>query len=245
MAEKVRKMVCESYPEEIPAPIEHPYFYSYPCRSKEFWFNFLYSVFYNISQNLYNKTGATDFKRVYVSCYLNDLGFVERALFRAGCVVDTIEALDNPCIKSINELLGVNILKPSCIKTKYDYSIVDLTICEMSDSSINEHLTKTIDKSEETLFLIESRKRRDLEDKVINLGFEPALFFASANSGIEYAVIGVSHKRDSNYCKLKTEEVFSLSTTECNESDSIKVLRHIKNLVENDCPDIVVQEVDE
>lgn len=64
----------------LDAPIPHPYFFDYPCDSKEFYYRLLDKLMYCLADKRYIDHKDIDLSKYKVYCRLKDYGFIERTL---------------------------------------------------------------------------------------------------------------------------------------------------------------------
>lgn len=150
---------------QLPAPIGHPLFFDYPCECREFYYGFLYELFYRISEKLYGLDGQLEFDKLSIYCKLNDYGFVERALRKAGCSLNlSICENERKMIKVLDKLFYCDLSKQIDNDLgndkPYDYMILDgreegfqnLKMKEM----VKEALIMVIRSSKQEKYLIEN-----------------------------------------------------------------------------------------
>lgn len=126
--------------DELSAPIPHPYFFNYPCETNEFYYGFMYWLMYQMAENVYSVYGDLDFSRLAVLCAMDDYGFIERTIIRAGASVTVVESGDAELGKKIDRLLTLDTSQTRRVSEdafleqlssnendlgEYDYIIVD------------------------------------------------------------------------------------------------------------------------
>ena len=142
-SEKVNKLIELLYNrgiDELAAPIPHPFFFNYPCETKEFYYGFIYWLMYHIADDIYSKYSDLDFSRLNIFCAMDDYGFVERVLIRAGANVNIVCNEDVELKNAIDEVLTFDkqhvcysklesdkagVLESGTEISEYDYILVD------------------------------------------------------------------------------------------------------------------------
>lgn len=126
--------------DELLAPIPHPFFYNYPCETKEFYYGFTYWLMYYLADVVYSEYNDLDFSRINILCALRDYEFIERTLARAGASITVIQKKENMMEQLIGQILKVDnshtqYITYNCFfenfsqgntDDKYDFIIVDL-----------------------------------------------------------------------------------------------------------------------
>ena len=239
---EVSTRLNKAFPDEIIAPIEHPYFYAYPCRAKEFWYNFVYGFLYHIADNLYRRNERIDFEDISICSYVRDLGFFERVFERTGCSIDMASDHDKECIVSLDKLFSTHIANNRVIKEYYDYCVVDSELFDLQKD--RDILFDIMRKAKETIILFPSERRSNIEKEIEENGYTFNGFFNSANMGYRYLAYIVKKSPDLITNKLKIEEIASLTTID-NEDEYGRVLKHIRKILDQDASEIIVQDVDD
>jgi len=178
------EVLNEDYPEVLPAPIPHPFFYSYPCESKELYYNLLYFLSYYIADDLYKKTRRIEFNDVSIRFALNDLGFIERAAWRWGCSIMVSNAQNINALRILDKIFCTNIV--GCLNNSgenVDYSIIDYS----NVHNIMEGLQYACCSSQEVIIIIRNNQLDDIDREVVDL----QVCFNSAMNGICYLVASV------------------------------------------------------
>lgn len=189
LIESLSKELNEEYPDVLPAPVPHPYFYSYPCESKEFYYNFLYFLSYHIADDLYNKTHRIDFNDVSIRFALNDLGFMERVAWRWGCSISISNEHNSNCLKILDKLFSTDIV--GCMNNTeeiVDYNIIDFSNAE----NVTEEVQFACCKSKEVLIIIRNNQLEDIDKEAIDL----QVYFNSIMNGICYLVASVKTQKE-------------------------------------------------
>ncbi len=132
-SERLSQMIKQYDITRVDAPIPHPLFFSFPCESNEFYYGLLYALFYHISDLLFDMIGFPDFSSLKIFCRLRDMGFIERALLKAGADVRLhMDESDIPLMSVLDELFGTDLCNRSVNNDDisldgYDHIILDNT----------------------------------------------------------------------------------------------------------------------
>ncbi|MCM1258664.1 MAG: hypothetical protein NC307_12520 [Roseburia sp.] len=121
-AKKVLEMFAEKGVMELKAPVEHPYFYQYPCNSTSFFYGVCATLAEKISR-LYYVTPLDNYidgKCVYLS--LDDYGLLGRFFARCGALVYEERKKDTEVVKALDELFYTQGRREEK-KEKYDIAV--------------------------------------------------------------------------------------------------------------------------
>ena len=109
---------------ELKAPIEHPYFYEYPCTGKSFYENVLYQLARCFCKMWYTEPNVNFMveKKMYIG--VDDNGFLSRHFRRMGCCVYNEQR--NRFTKILDELFMIKNKDIEEISKQNDVAIVEL-----------------------------------------------------------------------------------------------------------------------
>lgn len=123
-AEKLRKILEEKGILELKAPVEHPFFYQYPCNARSFFYGACFALAEKISR-LYYVTPLDNYiyrKSMYLS--VDDYGLMARFFARAGAVVCEEKNGNMEISEALDELFYMEGNKRRKKKEKYDIAVV-------------------------------------------------------------------------------------------------------------------------
>lgn len=188
-ADKLMRYLEEREIIELPAPIGHPLFFDYPCECKEFYYGFLYELFYCISIKMYDTGRRLCFEKLSIYCELNDYGFIERALLKAGCDMHlSIYEKERELIKILDELSYCDLSKrtpPGLSKSEpYDYIILDARKKEFQNWEMKR-------LAEETLIMV---MRSSNLEKYLTEKYQAEEFFSGIAEGQDIVVLRIRGK---------------------------------------------------
>lgn len=187
VANELLKLFTDREVTQLSAPIGHPLFFDYPCENKEFYYGFLYKLFYHISDCLYNATGRLEFSGITVYCGLDDYGFIERTIRKSGCNIDLfISKEDMELIQILDKLLYCDLLDhiESDFENKnYDYVILD------ARKDYDYEKLKNIKGVRECLIIVNTNSQQ--ENFLKRMIDKTEYFFRGIADGIDTCVIKI------------------------------------------------------
>lgn len=131
------KKLIEQEIFDIPAPIEHPYFYDYSCGGKSFFENLLFVIARECSREWYENADVNFMKDRKILVDVSDNGYLSRFFRRIGCKVFST------CISSIEQQIDeLTFIKRESIN--YSNEELELAVIEakaVDMDSIRKRLT--------------------------------------------------------------------------------------------------------
>lgn len=175
---KVKQTLERNAIHELCAPIPHPYFYQYPCESKEFYFNLFYAITYYLANELYTQYRSLLFEGLRILCICDDLGYLERHLIKMGCKVDCVNKEEDKDVleKLQNLFYCLQNHTEFDLNKSYDYILYDETRNEIDITTVLNMSAKQI------FFLCE-------EEHHMHGYFYKKLFSSMINGKIKYAYV--------------------------------------------------------
>lgn len=123
-AEKVQNIFAAEGIMELKAPVEHPYFYQYPCNSRSFFYGVCFALAEKISR-LYYVTPLDNYiykKTIFLS--IDDYGLLGRFFVRSGAVVYEEKNENIDILNALDELFYMAGKARGEKKEKYDLAVV-------------------------------------------------------------------------------------------------------------------------
>lgn len=186
IADKLLKLLTEREVTQLAAPIGHPLFFDYPCESKEFYYGFLYKLYYYISDCLYNATGRLTFEGVSIHCDLDDYGFIERAIRKSGCNIDLSICKENmELMQILDRLLYCDLLdyiENDFANKSYDYIIID---ARKDNDCENFKKYKGV---KECLIIVNTNSQ---QESLLKRNYKTECFFRGIADGVDTCVIKI------------------------------------------------------
>ncbi len=175
---------------KLEAPIEHPLFFDYESEGTEFYYQFLYKIFYDITENIYEYNNNITFDKKTIFFELNDNGFLERAFNKAGFTIGVSNKYVNThLLKMLDSLFYTNICDymMEYSEVKANYSVIDCRkeiFCQC-----NNMLPKT------SIMYYITFKDSDIESELINMQYS-TVFFSSFINGQAVNVLKIKNLLD-------------------------------------------------
>lgn len=147
VTEKLKNKLSAGNLSSFKAPIDHIAFFDCLCSSTEFYYNFLYALFYDISEDIYASTERLDFDKYSVICDFADDGFIGRAFYKAGFNMYKAEDMkEDSLVPLLDELFYTKLSTLSGVdgqKEMYDYAVIDLRNKETDNASVRNIMDRT------------------------------------------------------------------------------------------------------
>lgn len=109
--------------DQLPAPIEHPKFYGYPCSSTLFFHQFIFKLMEILCKEYYQSPldNYLQCKNIYLS--LNDWGMMSRFFRRCGALVEVDKSIDDGWNILLDDLFYMPYRGGQSVSESYDVGI--------------------------------------------------------------------------------------------------------------------------
>ena len=132
VAKKVTDIMKRNKCFKLFAPIEHPFFMSYPCENAQLFYQLVIEGTAAFSRFLREQSGKMQFKGKSIFISMDDCGFLRRHFQRMGLIIFSSSGYKATELETaLNELLYVQVKKFTLNNTQtVDFAIIDLTVNE-------------------------------------------------------------------------------------------------------------------
>ncbi|MCR5651316.1 MAG: hypothetical protein K6F86_09075 [Lachnospiraceae bacterium] len=155
---RLEKYLVDNEVMQLKAPIPHPFFYDYPCETKEFYYNYMFWLLHYIGVKQYTMKNNVSLNGLRIFSLLDDYGFLERILIGAGVLL--VHNINDEITDIINKLFFV---KSSFFqKTNddgFDYILVDLSVKDVGDKLIENNPIKR--DGTEVIIILDGDKHKE------------------------------------------------------------------------------------